>query len=225
MRAIALFSGGKDSTYAIHIAMLQGFEICKLITLIPREESSWLLHRPFAEYTKLQAEAMGLSVAIEHVSGEKEREVDEIRNALAKHVDECRATHLVVGALLSDYQRVRFALIAEDLGLRLFSPLWRKPQEKYLLELVDSGFKVLIVSITAYGIPLRYLGTIITRDVAEDIISRARRYGFNPAFEGGEAETFVIEAPLFRRPICVEGEHVIASNFEGYFKPRRVYLC
>ncbi len=225
MRAIALFSGGKDSTYAIHIATLQGFEICKLVTFIPRETSSWLLHRPFVEYTKLQAEAMGLNIAIEYVSGKKEREVEEIRNALAKYVNECQATHLIVGALLSDYQRVRFALIAENLGLRLFAPLWRKPQEKYLLELVDNGFKVLIVSITAYGIPLHYLGTVITRDIAEDLIFRARKYGFNPAFEGGEAETFVVEAPLFRRALCVEGGHVIVSNFEGYFKPRRVYLC
>ena len=225
MRALALFSGGKDSTYALHIAVLQGFEICKLITFIPSEDSSWLLHRPYAEFTQLQAEAMGLDIAIEHVYTQREAELHEIKQRLARYVRECRATHLVVGALLSDYQRIRFALIAEELGLKLFTPLWRKSQDRYLLELVEHGIQALIVSITAYGIPLKYLGRVIDNDVAHDVIARSHKYGFNPAFEGGEAETFVVKAPLFRKSLCVEGEPAILSDFEGYFKPRRIYLC
>ncbi|RLG72167.1 MAG: ATP-binding protein, partial [Thermoprotei archaeon] len=53
MRFAALFSGGKDSTYALHLAMLKGLEIVCLITLKPLREDSWMFHYPSVEITKL----------------------------------------------------------------------------------------------------------------------------------------------------------------------------
>ncbi|HIQ23913.1 MAG TPA: ATP-binding protein, partial [Pyrodictium delaneyi] len=33
MRACSMFSGGKDSTYALHWAALHGFDVCCLLSL------------------------------------------------------------------------------------------------------------------------------------------------------------------------------------------------
>jgi len=184
-----------------------------------------MLHRPFAEYTVLQAKSMGLQHRIFRVSGIKELELQEIRDSLKEVVKEFSPSHLVIGTLLSDYQRIRFSLIAEDLNLRTYLPLWRKNQSKYMLELIENGFEIIITSISAFGIPLKYLGKVLTLSDVLDIISRAQRYGFNPAFEGGEAETFVINSPFFRYRICIEYEKCILSQFEGYLKPIRAYLC
>ncbi|NPA96066.1 MAG: diphthine--ammonia ligase [Crenarchaeota archaeon] len=223
MKAVVLFSGGKDSTFTLHVATMMGFDVVELVTLVPRSGAPRLLHKPFARYTRVQGEAMGIGVRVAEV-GDEDEELAILR-VLRESVAETGATHLFVGALLSDYQRIRFAMISEELGLKIVAPLWRNDQVRYMYELVDSGIEAMIVSVSAYGIPLEWLGRVIDRELVDQIVERSRRFGFNPAFEGGEAETFVVNAPLFRRRVCVDFERVVLSDFEGFVKPLRVYLC
>ena len=149
---------------------------------------------------------MGLRLVTERVGGVGEKaELKALKNALRKAIDVCECEGVVSGALLSDYQRLRFAIIAEELGLRSYTPLWRIDQVGYMRSLVREGFKVLVLSVSAYGVPEDIVGRTLDSNDVERIIQLARVYGFNPAFEGGEAETFVVDAPLFRYRIDVKG--------------------
>jgi len=216
MKVCVLYSGGKDSTYSLHWAVFKGFDVDCLITLIPKREGSWMFQVPNVELTKYQAEVLGIDVIQLPTSGEKDKELDDLRKAF-KITKDRGAKGIVTGALLSDYQRLNINLIAEDIDLKTYSPLWRKNQEEYMRELVEEGFKFIITSATAYGFPFHLLGKIITREDIEEIIERARKYGFNPAFEGGEAETFVVYAPLFKRELKVEGYKKKISEYEWRF--------
>ena len=42
----SLFSGGKDSTYAIYLAQKQGHHVTCLLSIFPKSEESHLLHHP-----------------------------------------------------------------------------------------------------------------------------------------------------------------------------------
>lgn len=213
MKVCSLYSGGKDSTYSLHWAVFKGFEIECLITLLPKRDYSWMFQVPNVEFTKYQAEVMGFKLLQIPSSGEKDKELEDLKTAFIK-AKEMGAEGIITGALLSDYQRLNINIIAEEVGLKTYSPLWRKNQEEYMRELVKEGFKFIITSATAYGFPFHLLGKIIDEEDVEEIIDRARKYGFNPAFEGGEAETFVVYAPLFRRELKVEGYLKKLSEFE-----------
>jgi diphthine-ammonia ligase len=198
----SLYSGGKDSNYSLHWAVLHGFEVCCLGVVEPRGWESRLFHYPALGVTRLQAEALGVPPVWEKVSGDGEEA------ALLRLMRRCRrlgAWGVVSGALLSDYQRLRFASAAEEAGLRSYTPLWRKNQEEYMRSLVREGFRVMVVSVQAYGLPGWLAGRVLDEETVEEIIRRARLYGFNPAFEGGEAETLVLDAPLFKKRLVVEG--------------------
>jgi ABC transporter with metal-binding/Fe-S-binding domain ATP-binding protein len=217
MKVCAMYSGGKDSTYAIHWAFLKGMNVLCTITILPEREDSWMFQAINVQFSKYPAEAMGI---YDHVfirsSGEKDKELESLKKAFTiakeKGVD-----GIVTGALRSDYQRMNILLIAEEVGLKVFSPLWRKNQEEYLRNLIDIGFKFIITSASAYGFPFDLVGKIIERHDIERIIDAARKYGFNPAFEGGEAETFVIYAPLFKRELKVKGKVINRGEFERQF--------
>ncbi len=215
MRVAVLFSGGKDSTFALHWAFEKGFDVACLITLEPERSDSWMFHYPNVDVTKLQAEALGIPQLYFRTSGVKDRELDELREALKRAVEEYGVEGLVAGAILSDYQRMNIALLCRELALRVYMPLWRIDPEDYMRRLVRYGFEILVTRIAAYGLPRKFLGKVLTEEDVEEIIRLARRYGFNPAFEGGEAETLVLHAPLFRRRIKVlKSREVRISEYE-----------
>jgi len=206
VRICSLFSGGKDSTYALHWAVLKGFQVVCLLTFQPERVDSWMFHRPGVELTKLQAKAMKIPLIYAYTSGVKDRELEDLKRGFEKAVEKYEIEGIVTGALLSDYQRMMINLLCEELGLRTFSPLWRKNQAKYMRFIVREGFKFIITSISVLGLPGRFLGKIISPQDVEEIISLAEKYGFNPAFEGGEAETLVLDAPLFEKGLRVKGK-------------------
>ncbi len=224
MRVCALFSGGKDSTFALHWAVLKGFEVVCLVTLEPARQDSWMFHRPAVQLTRLQARALGLPQVYVETSGEKGKELDDLRRALGKAAESFGVRGVVTGALLSDYQRMNINIVCEELGLKVYSPLWRKDQRRYMRELVEFGFEFIITAIDVYGLSPEFLGRVITRDDVERIISLADRYGFNPAFEGGEAETLVLYAPLFKARLQVSGRVVRTGPYSWRYVIERAHL-
>ena len=212
-----LFSGGKDSTYALHWAYLQGFRVKCLITLHPLRRDSWMFHRPCIEVTKFQAKALDLPIIYRYSSGVKEKELEDLKLAIKLAMDRYGIEGMVAGALLSDYQRMSVALVSEDVGIKTYVPIWRRDQESYMRELIRFGFKVMITSVTCYGLPISLVGKVINNELLEDIIKRARKYGFNPAFEGGEAETLVVDAPLFKARLIVWGDVVRRGLYEATY--------
>ncbi len=223
MRATVLFTGGKDSHFSLYWAVLQGFEIPVLASLIPSYDYSMLYHRPVEDILKLQSRALNIPLEIEYVY-DPEDELAALKRLLSRIIDDYHVEAVFSGAILSDFQRMRFSMIAEELGLLSYTPLWRIDQEKYMFELVDSGFEILITSISTLGLGPGFVGRVLSRDDVEAIIRRAKRYGFNPAFEGGEAETLVVYMPLYRYRLRVEGETLKRGPYNYEFVIRRAWI-
>lgn len=214
MKICSLFSGGKDSTYAVHWALLNGFEVECLITIVPQDYDSLMFHRPALEITPLQAKAMDIPHILSLANNGDELKI--LTNSLRRAVRVFNITGLVVGVLLSDYQRMRINLICERLGLRTYSPLWRKDQKTYLIELIDHGFKFILTAISALGLTPDMLGIVVDNKLAKEIIYKAEKYGFNPGFEGGEAETLVLDAPLFRKKLEIASSRIIRTGANSW---------
>jgi len=98
-KVACLFSGGKDSVFAAFWAMYSGWDPV-LVTVIP-EPYSMMFHHPNAEWTKLQAEAMGL----EQVTFEtgKEGELEKLKEVLSA----LGIKGIITGAIASEYQKQR----------------------------------------------------------------------------------------------------------------------
>ncbi|AFL66989.1 diphthine--ammonia ligase [Desulfurococcus amylolyticus] len=224
MKATVLYSGGKDSTYALHKAVEAGYQVVVLSTIIPFYKYSMLYHKP--SFNVVQAQAYSLGIPLESIGVYDEKlELDALRNLLRRVRDKYGVKILVTGAIASNYQRTRFKAIADELGLELYTPLWGRDPRSYLEELLDYGVRFLVTSITSMGIPLDMLGREITMSDVERLVKLAEKYGFNPSFEGGDAETIVVDSPLFRYKLVITGEKSIVSEFEGYFEPLRIKLA
>lgn len=216
MKYAALFTGGKDSVYALYLAQKQGHEITCLITLVSENPNSYMFHTPAIELTELQAEALELPHLISSTKGEKEKELVDLEQTIRKAKEKFAFEGLITGALFSEYQSERIEKICKKLGLKMVSPLWHKPQEEEVRELLENGFEVIISSIAAEGLNESWLGRKLTFSVLDELIALNNKYKINVAFEGGEAESFVLDCPLFKKRIEIsQFEKIMDSKHSG----------
>ncbi|MCD6402902.1 MAG: diphthine--ammonia ligase [Candidatus Aenigmarchaeota archaeon] len=201
MKVVSLFSGGKDSTFSTYLAVMMGYEIKYLLTFFPKSTDSWMFHHPCIELTKVQARLMKKPQLIVKTSGKKEEELRDLKNGLLRIKD--KLDGLVYGAVASEYQRHRINIVAEEVGLRSFSPLWHKNPQKLVKEILDAGFRVIITSVSCDGLNEEWLGKELTDESIKELVELSKKFGFNPAGEGGEFETFVLSSPLFDREIKI----------------------
>jgi diphthine-ammonia ligase len=225
MRLAALFSGGKDSTYALYKAIKEGHEIKYLVTVFSERQDSWMFHYPCIELTKLQAEALGIKQIIKKTKGEKEKELKDLKDALISVKSEIDG--VVTGALYSDYQKNRIEKICNDLGLKCLSPLWHSDLEKMLKEEICLGFEIVITGVAAEGLDKSWLGKKINLDTVEKLKNLNKKFGINIGAEGGEFETLVLDCPIFKKKIKILDSSYAWDNKtnSGYLKIKKSVLA
>jgi len=204
MRLGVLFSGGKDSAFAAWKAMGKE-EVACLITVVAGNPESYLFHTPNLHLAALQAEAAGLPLVSVESAGVEEEEVADLSRALSLAAHEHGIGGVVTGALRSVYQATRIQRACHELGLWCFNPLWLRDEEEHLSEVVSSGFRFLVSGVSAAPLGEAWLGREVDRGAAGELAALARRHRMNPAGEGGEYETLVLDAPFFRKRIEVLG--------------------
>ncbi|KAG2476434.1 MAG: hypothetical protein NPMRTH5_910003 [Nitrosopumilales archaeon] len=122
------------------------------------------------------------------------------------------------GGILSKFQKNIFDRVCSKLNLKLISPLWQKEQIEYMKNLIESNFHFIITSVSADGLDEKWLGKEITIQDLEKLDQLSKKYGFNINFEGGEAETIVIDCPLFSHPIMILKSRKIWDGIRGRFE-------
>ncbi|MDI6817759.1 MAG: TIGR00289 family protein [Methanothermobacter thermautotrophicus] len=197
MRSAVLYSGGKDSTMALYHA-LQESEVEFLVSVISDNPESHMYHVPNIHLTALLAEAVGIPLIESRTSGVEEEEVEDLAGTL-KTLRERGVEAVYSGALYSEYQKSRIDAICRRLGLRSVAPLWHRDPLDYMEEIVDLGFRVMVTAVAAEGLDESWLGRIVDRKMIDELADLSERYGINPAFEGGEAESLVLDGPIFKK--------------------------
>lgn len=223
MRVGVLFSGGKDSSLALFKAGAFHEIVC-LVSLISKNPESYMFHVPNIELTKLQAEAIGLPLLQRTTKGEKENELEDLAKVLNLAKNEFQIEGVVTGAIRSVYQSTRIQRVCEALGLQCLNPLWMKDQIELLNELVRNGFKVIVSGVFAYPLDESFLGKVIDGEMIERLREISEKYGLNPAGEGGEIETTVLDAPFFRKRMEILDYEVSFKGNSGVFKIKKARL-
>jgi ABC transporter with metal-binding/Fe-S-binding domain ATP-binding protein len=223
MQLGVLFSGGKDSTLALHLAAEKEEVVC-LITILSKNKESFMFHTPNIDITALQAEALGLPQITKTTEGEKEKELSDLEDAIAEAARKFQIEGIVTGAVESAYQAERVQRICNRLGLWCFNPLWKHDQKALLEELLKKQFKVIISGVFAYPLDEKWLGKQIDTQLIDRLADLQQKYGLSPSGEGGEIETTVLDAPLFKKKIDVLDYSIEAKGNSGVFRIKQARL-
>ena len=220
-----LFSGGKDSTFALSWAVQQGWDIRCLITMQSVNPASFMFHTPNIFLTQLQAECLGIPLLYVPTLGAKEEELSDLKAALARAKTLHEIDTVVTGAVASDYQEERINRISQELGLRTFSPLWHKNQEELVSEMIDCGFVFKITAVAAMGLDETFLGATLDHAMLSKLKKIRDQYNIHIAGEGGEFETLVLDCPLFHKHLVIdEAEKQMDGPWNGVWVVRKAHM-
>lgn len=223
MLAGVLFSGGKDSCLALQMALEQHDVAC-LLTVFSENKESYMFHTANIEITKLQAKAIGMPQLIKRTAGEKERELLDLEKLIEDAKAKFKIEAIVSGAIASTYQSSRIEKICKKLGLSHIAPLWGMNQIDVLKSVLEKGFEVIITAIAAYPLGESWLGKRIDDKTVLELENMWKKFCINPAGEGGELETLVLDAPIFKRRIEIIESEKHYKNNTGLFRIKKARL-
>lgn len=209
-----MVTGGKDSTLALHRIMARDYQVECLVAMIPLREDSWMFHYPNIRLVDLFADAVGMPLVKAETCGIKEREVEDLKHLIGK----LDVEGIVCGAIASTYQKKRIEAVCRQYGLKPILPLWHEDELDILNELLDLEFEVLITGVYAYGFDQSWLGRRLDTETVQDLMELNRKYGVSLVGEGGEYETWVVDAPLYSQRIRIVEAEKLWEDETGYLR-------
>ena len=157
-------------------------------------------------------------IASELNSDDTTEQMDILKTLLEKAKEDFQIEGIVHGGISSEFQKKCFEIICKENNLKIITPLWNINPKEYMIELINSGFKFILTSVSSDGLDETWLGKVISASDVSKLSELSTKYGFNLNFEGGEAETFVIDCPLYSGPIKISKSEKIWDGYRGRFE-------
>ena len=192
MNAAALFSGGKDSLYAVYLAEKQGVTVDHLLTLLPT--LPWPSpHAENIDALKILVDSMGK----QHTIVDFKREGAFIEALKSLEVDALIAGDINVEAHLAGLKDV-----CNKTGLELLEPIYGRDTSELFSEIFGLGFKALITGVNLTCMGDEWLGFVISEESSAEFLPKIGNV--DPLGENGEFHTLVLECPLYAKPFNVK---------------------
>lgn len=219
MRLAGLLSGGKDSVYAVRL-MQEEHDLSYLVSMKPENPDSYMFHTVNIETTQLQAEAWGIQYVESTTKGEKEEELQDLKQIL----ETLDVEGVITGAIASQYQAQRVNRLCEDLGLTHFSPLWGKDRQQLIKDMMDSGMEIIFAAVAAHGLDRKWLGEKLDTEMLSKLVKLNEKFKVDICGEGGEYESLVIDAPWFNKRIEIVDAEKTWDGVSGRYNIRKAQL-
>lgn len=196
MNFVTSWSGGKDSCYAMMLAVQQGLIPKVVLNMMNENGKVSRSHGLPLSILEQQASKMQLPLAGIPASwaNYEEKFIDVLKTLTAKY----NLDVAVFGDIDLQAHKDWEDKVCEAVSLKAILPLWKQDRLVLVNEMIDRGIETMIVSCnTEMG--EGYLGKILTKELANEL----QRNGIDPCGENGEFHTMVINCPLFYEPIVL----------------------
>ncbi|KAJ7094639.1 hypothetical protein B0H15DRAFT_969751 [Mycena belliarum] len=234
MRFVALLSGGKDSCYNLLHCELNGHQLVSAASLGPEpgkeELDSYMYQTVGQDAIEFVARALDVplyrrvisGLAVEQgseygarngasgIAGDETEDLYELLRTVKSHHPDIEGVS--VGAILSNYQRVRVEHVCRRLSLTPLCYLWQRDQGELMAEMIAAGMEAILIKVAGIGLTAEHLGNTLAQ-MEPTFIRLNNLYGAHICGEGGEYETLTLDCPVFKhRIVLTEVETVIHSD-------------
>lgn len=215
MKVAIMYSGGKDSTFAIDYAKEKGWQIEYLLSVKPTRTDCFLFHFATVEHTPVIAKILGLKHHLLTCSvADPEQEAKIVEEFVKKNPVDA----VVLGGTglqMTQIKSIQKALM--PYGIEVFASHAGLEHDDVMREMLKKGYRFMITQIATDGLNSEWLGKELTKENMEKLFELSKKYGFHSGGEGGYYDTFTIDGPIFNKQIkVIESEKVMEDKYSGH---------
>lgn len=206
MKVFSSWSGGKESCLAYYKAIKDGFDVSYLLNFLDERGERSRSHGLRAEPLHAQSDALGIPIVQRQTTWKDYG--TEFKKAAVKLKKEG-----VMGGVFGDIDlqvhRDWVERVCGDIGIKPIFPLWYMKREKILEELINAGFKAIVVATKADLLGEDWLGCRVDNKFIKNI---SKHKNIDSCGEAGEYHTFVIDGPIFKKRLNILESAKILKN-------------
>jgi diphthine-ammonia ligase len=223
MDVAVMYSGGKDSTYAIHHCLEKGWNIKYLLSVKPSRNDCYLFHYATVEYTKELSSILGL----DHIYTTCDvADPQEEAHIIKDIVNDNPVDAVVLGGV--GLQETQINVLRDslfDLGVEVFATHVGMDHAELVETMIKKGYDIRITQVAADGLHAGWLGKKIDADSFRELKALAAKFGFHHGAEGGHYDTLVVDGPLFEKKLdIVDAEPVMETECSGYLHVKKISI-
>lgn len=191
-------SGGKDSTLALDRARRMGLDVRFLANIYDRSSGRVRFHGVRHELIGAQAASLGLECL------QSDTKPDDFEAVFLGMLDDLRARGckgLVFGNIHLVDVRGWYERRVRGKGLEHVEPLWGEPAIELVHEVVERGYRALVVGVDLTRPAAGFLGKELDANLLTEI---SITDSLDAAGECGEYHTFVYDGPTFAYPLLLQ---------------------
>ena len=218
MYVAILYSGGKDSTFAIQHAKSKGWNIKYIISVKPTRKDCFLFHYATVEQTKDLAKMLQIpQFYVKCRVADPVKEANIVKEIVEKQQRKNRIDAVVLGGTgLQETQLKSIQKALLPLDVEAFASHAGEEHDLVMEEMLKKGYEILITQIASDGLK-DWLGKRITKENFSELKKDSVKYGFHIGFEGGYADTLITDCPMFSKRLVIEEMSIIfEDSYSGH---------
>ncbi|MBT0160517.1 diphthine--ammonia ligase [Candidatus Bathyarchaeota archaeon A05DMB-2] len=214
MKVVASWSGGKESCFACYKAMLDGFEVSRLLNFVSTEERC-MSHGLDPKLMVAQSQAIGISIIQREVTWDT---YEEGFKAAVMELKQMGIEGAVFGDIDVQEHKDWVNRVCSGVGIIPMEPLWGLDPEQILTDFINAGFEAIVINVKADLFDEEWLGRKVDRSFLEDLRKLHSRHNVHVCGELGEYHTLVIDGPIFKWRIkMLDSKKVLKDGYWKYW--------
>ncbi|GIV26855.1 MAG: hypothetical protein KatS3mg027_0669 [Bacteroidia bacterium] len=209
-KCIVSFSGGKDSTLALHYALRElNYTVEFLFVTINKTYQRVNMHGIPKELITRQGLSIGIHTRKLYLPDNVSMDMySKMMDAEMKLMKQRGIETVIFGDIfLEDLRKYREDQL-NTVGLKAEFPLWQKNTKDLFKEFVELGYKAKIVSVNLQKLSKEFLGKDLSLKLLNEFPESVDVCG-----ENGEYHTFVYDGPIFNYPVKFEVGEIVEKSY------------
>ncbi|MCX8490723.1 MAG: diphthine--ammonia ligase [Cyclobacteriaceae bacterium] len=204
-KAIFCWSGGKDSSYALHkVRCEKQFEIKYLLTTVNKKFRRISMHGVREELLHLQSESVGIPLQKVFVNDATNAEYEQQMERTLLKAKEEGIEHVIFGDIFLEDLRIYREENLAKVGMKGVFPLWKVNTKWMINDFLAKGFKTITCCVSDGQLSQEWVGKEMDQWFIDNLPPTV-----DPCGENGEFHTFCFEGPIFKNKILFSiGERV-----------------
>jgi len=213
MKVAILYSGGKDSTYAIDHAIQKKWDIRYLVSVKPNRKDCYLFHYATVEHTKELANIIGYPhFLIKCKIADPKKEAALVKEVVVKQQKKDPINALILGGVgLQETQLRSIQDALRPLGIEVFASHAGEEHDIIMQDMLDKGFEIYITQVASDGL-MPWLGKKITKENFKDLKKDSVKYKFHIGAEGGYYDTLVTDTAFFSKRLIIKDMEIVKED-------------